>query len=176
MISAQLREDEEDEHEATEALTYQTALRAIGAWLDARGTEFDVRILETTDGFVVQRANSASAGVESSQTITFGQVWQMADDRKYRKRSREKEGGYQNLLRALGYELDEADAHSILLEQIGDELLLTYVYPRYQGGFAVVKHFTVIAPDARHDLLHAAQERRKPGKITQGLMRLIPDV
>lgn len=170
MINAQVREEK---NEATEQLTYQTALRAVGAWLDAQGAASGVRILETTDGFVVQQGAGLNSQVESAQTITFDQVWQLSEDKKYRKRSREKEGGYQNLLRAVGFELDQADAHAMLLEQIGEELLLTYVYPRYQGGFSVVKHFSVIAPDARRDLLQAAQTRRKPGKIAQGLSRLI---
>jgi hypothetical protein len=172
MISAQIREEE---YEATERLTYQIALRAVGAWLDASGAGSDIRILETTDGFMVQQATPESTGVESSQTISFDRVWHLSGDKKYRKRSKEKDGGYQNLLRAVGFELDQADAHDILLEQIGEELLLTYVYPRYQGGFSVIKQFTVIAPDARQDLIRAAQERRKPGKIVRGLNRLVAE-
>ena len=172
MISAEVREEE---YEATERLTYQTALRALGAWLDAHGAESDIRILETTDGFVVQGRGRQSTGMESSRTITFDHVWQLSEDKKYRRRTRTKDGGYQNLLRAVGHELDEADAHTILLEQVDEELLLTYVYPRYEGGYAVVKHFTVIGPTARRDLLRAAQQRRKPGKIAQGIIRFMAD-
>jgi hypothetical protein len=163
----------EEEQEATERLTYQIALRTLGAWLDAHGAESDIRILETMDGFVVQGTGRQTIGIESSRTITFDRVWQLSEDKKYRRRSRTKDGGFQNLLRAVGHELDEADAHTILLEQIDEELLLTYVYPRYEGGYAVVKHFTVIAPEGRQHLLRAAQNRRKPGKIAKGIIRLM---
>ncbi len=165
----------EEEDEVDESLNYQTALRAIGAWLDSHGADSGIRILETTGGFVVQRAEGHIAGIGSSQTITFDQVWELAEGKKYRKRSKGEDGGFQNFLRAVGHELDEAEAHTILLEQIDEELLLTYIYPRYQGGISFIKHFTVIAPEARQDLLRAAQERRKPGRLTKGLIRFIGD-
>lgn len=170
-ISGSRKEDDA----VPEALTYQTALRAIGAWLDSRGAGSSIRIFETTDGFVVQQDDGYQAGVDSTQTITFDEVWALAEDKRYRRRSRREYGGFQNLLRAIGRELDEAEAHSILLEQIGEDVLLTYVYPRYGGGVSLLKHFTVMVPQARQDLLRAAQGRRKPGKLTQGLAKFIAD-
>lgn len=165
----------EEEDEVAEALTYQTALRAIGTWLDVHSAGTGIRVFETTDGFIVQQADRHSAGVHSAQTITFDEVWELAEDKKYRKRSRGKDGAYQNFLRAVGHELDEAEAHSILLEEVGEELLVTYVYPRYHGGFSLLKHFTLISPESRQDLVRAAQERRKPGKIAQGLSRFMAE-
>jgi hypothetical protein len=127
------------------------------------------------EGFLVQQSNQDSTGAESSHLVTFDQIWDLDGDRKNRKRSKEKDGGYQNLLRAVGYELDGVDAHTILLEQIDDDLLLTYVYPHYVGGFALMKQFTVIAPEARKEMLRAAQGRRSQGKIAKGFSRLLGD-
>jgi hypothetical protein len=162
-----------ENHAQTEGLTYQVALRALGAWLDAQGAAPGIRIVETTAGFVVQQSSQDSTGVETSRTITFDEVWDLAGDKKRRKRSKEKDGGYQNLLRAVGYELDEADAHTILVDQIDEDLLVTYLYPHYVGGFALLKQFTVIAPETRMEVVRAAQDRRSPGKLTQGLFRLM---
>jgi hypothetical protein len=159
----------------TEGLTYQVALRELGAWLDDRGRAPGIRIVETTEGFIVQQSSPHSTGLETSEAIAFDQVWNLADNAKRRKRSKEKDGGYQNLLRAVGYELDEADAHSILLEQIDDDLLLTYLSPHYVGGFALMKHFSIIQPETRVEMLHAAQGRRSPGKLVKGFLRLIGD-
>jgi hypothetical protein len=170
MISTATRNEFQSE---TEHLTYQVALRALGAWLDDQGAAPGIRILETMEGFVVQQSSQHSTGAETSRTLTFDQVWDLDAARKNRKRSKEKDGGYQNVLRAIGFELDEADAHTILLEQIDDDLLLTYVYPHYVGGFALLKQFTVIAPEARQEMLRAAQSRRSQGKFAKSLSRLM---
>jgi hypothetical protein len=162
-----------DSNAETEGLTYQVALRALGASLDAQGASRGIRILETTAGFVVQQSSPESTGVETTQTIRFDQVWDLDGDKKLRKRVKEKDGGYRNLLDAVGRELDEAHAHMILLEEIDQDLLLTYVYPHYAGGFALLKHFTVIAPEARAELVRTVQDRRSPGKFAKGFSRLM---
>jgi hypothetical protein len=173
MISAATRKETLVE---TEGLTYQLALRALGAWLDEQGRAPGIRIVETTAGFIVQQSSPHHTDVETSREMAFDQVWNLADTTKRRKRSRQKDGGYQNLLRAVGYELDEADAHMILLEQIEDDLLLTYLRPQIVGGFALVKHFSVIPADRRIEMLRAAQGRRNPGKLAKGFLRLMGDV
>jgi hypothetical protein len=173
MISTATRNETQSE---TDSLTYQVALRVLGAWLDDQGAAPGIRILETMEGFVVQQSSDHSTGAETSQTLTFDQVWDLDAQKKNRKRSKEKDGGYQNLFRAIGYELDEADAHTILLEQIDDDLLLTYLYPHYVGGFALLKQFTVIGREARREMLRMAQTRRSQGIFATGLSRLIGDV
>jgi hypothetical protein len=158
-----------------EALSYQVALRALGAWLDDEGHAPGIRIVETTEGFVVQQSSPDRTGVETSESVPFDRVWNLADSTTRRKRSKEKDGGYQNLLRAVGYELDEADAHAVLLEQIDDDLLLTYLRPQYVGGYSLLKQFSIIRPEMRTEMLRAAQGRRSPGRLVKGVLRLIGD-
>jgi len=89
MINAAIREETVIE---TETLTYQVALRALGAWLDDQGRAPGFRIVETTEGFVVQQSSPNRTDVETSQAMAFDQEWNLADTTKRRKRSREKDG------------------------------------------------------------------------------------
>lgn len=159
----------------TESMTYQIALRVLGAWLDTQGLVSGIRILETTDGFLVQQASEVDPGTDTARTITFEQIWDLDGDKKLRKRSKERNGGNQSFFEAMGYELDEADAHSLLLEAVNEDYLLSYLYPHYVGGFAVLKRFIVITPDSREEILRAARDRRDPGKLAKGFARLIGD-
>lgn len=159
----------------TEVLTYETALRALGSWLDSQRGIASIRVMETTEGFLVQDTSAERPDVETSRTVTFDDVWDLSEDKRFRKRSKDVLGGYQNVLRAVGFEFDEAGARSILLEQVEDDLILTYLYPLYSGGHSLTKQFTVLAPNAKRDLVSGALERRKPGKLSRGFLRLLGD-
>ncbi|HEX6508844.1 MAG TPA: hypothetical protein VF221_14545 [Chloroflexota bacterium] len=156
-------------------MTYQIALRALGAWLDINQAATGVRLLETKEGFLVQHPHASDADLVT-RTITFDDIWELDAQGKQKKRPRRKDEGYQNLLRALGHELDAADARTILLAEVDDDILLTYLYPHYVGGFALLKHFGIIPRTERATLVQNAFARRKPGRITQGLHRLLGDV
>ena len=156
-------------------LTYQVALRAIGTWLDSISTIASIRIVETDKGFLLQWADSDPAGVLTSRMIPFDDVWALDEDKQLRKRSKDELGGFQNVLRAVGYQLDEAGGRAMLLEQVDDSFLLTYVYATYSGGYALVKDFSVLAPEDCLELVNVARQRRRPGKLTKGFLRLLGD-
>jgi hypothetical protein len=161
---------EEDE---AEALSYQVALRAVGGWLDSQRGATGIRIVELTDGLLVQYGSTDASESARSRTFSFDEIWDLNDEQKRRKRSRNRPESYQNVLRALGHELDEADGRSMLLEQVDGDLMLTYLYPHYVGGFALVKQFSSLTPETQLELVRSSQQRRTPGKLTRGLIRLI---
>jgi hypothetical protein len=163
---------DERAEQSEEALTYQVALRALGSWLDAEDAGPGVRVIETVGGFLVQRPTADGGMI--SDTLTFDAIWDLDALGKRKKRARRK-GGYQDFLRAVGYELDAADAHTVLLAEVGDELMVTYLYPHYVGGFALIKQVSVIRGEDRETVVRAAIQRRKPGRLTKGLTRLLGD-
>lgn len=160
--------------EAGKEYTYQWLLRSLGAYLD---TEPSCRITlaETSDGFVVrlQRAlHKLDPQVEVFRRETLVQQLQNLMNAPKRQLHVRHQGvwssfpnGHQDFFRALGYELDEAKARGILVDELEDGIVVTYSYPSEGNGLAMKKRMVVLGRDEIETILNAAFERR--GKPVQ---------
>jgi hypothetical protein len=164
---------EAETYTQTDRLTYQAALRAIGQWLDLQEATAGMRIVETPDGFLVAHTPDDDPDNDVSWMFTFDDMIALAEDMSRRTRFPGGSVQYQDLLRAVGYELDEVEAHAVLLEQVNDDLLLTYLYPNYVGGLSLHKQFTVMPQDAAAELVCNARERRTAGSVAKGFLTLL---
>ena len=90
--------------------------------------------------------------------------------RAARKSREEQIGPYQDFLRALGFELEQAGAYFILLDEVDDDFLITYQYLRPTQGYQPYKHLSVINRNAREDLLQSAYSRRQTQKSRFSLL------
>lgn len=151
-----------------ERLPYQVALRAIGAYLDEIGAS-SFNVLEINDGFNLRYQTGSGAPQLSDKLFSRGQLESAeSDSRKGRsltphlhlKRDPE-ESGYQDFLRALGHELDKVAAYDILVEQVENEVLLTFVELDPAHGVAARKRMMIFGPKERKFILDHSYRRRK---------------
>jgi hypothetical protein len=148
-------------------LPYQWVLRGIGAELDARGAS-QIMLLEGQDGFWVRFLGPDSE--QGLQLVQMGYEELLATkSRTEGKRARQTlfqkqalPGGYQDFLRALGYELEQASAYSILIDEQDEDFLVTYQYLNSADGYVARMQMAVLDPSQRGALLQHAYARRQP--------------
>jgi hypothetical protein len=159
--------------ETSQENTYQWLLRALGAYLDEEPS-CRISLAEVSDGFLVrlQRAlHKLDPQVEHFQRNTLQeQLQRLRSERKHTVRARHQgvwssfPNGHQDFFRALGYELDQAQARGILIDELEDGVVVTYSYPDTSIGSKWKKRMVVLGISEIEAILNAAFERRKkPG-------------
>ena len=72
---------------------------------------------------------------------------------------------YEDVLRALGYELEHGAACMIALDELDEEgFVLTYQVNNPADGYLLRKRLLVLGPEQRHMILKDAYARRKPAR------------
>lgn len=153
--------------------TYQWLLRALGAYLDEEPS-CRISLAEVSDGFLVrlQRAlHKLDPQVEHFKRDTLQeQLVRLQRERKHSTRARHQgvwssfPNGHQDFFRALGYELDQAQARGILIDELEDGVVVTYSFPDTAAGSKWKKRMVVLGITEIEAILNAAFERRqKPG-------------
>jgi hypothetical protein len=144
-------------------------LRVIGLDLDHRHAS-RVRLMETPSGFSVQYFEDSQADAIASLNYTHAELNARARGGRIQPLLRHPIGGgkrfkqgrptYQDFFRALGYELEDAGAYSILLDEIDDGYLLTYQFYNPESGFMLHKHRVALHADAAGEIVNVASMRR----------------
>lgn len=151
--------------------TYQWMLRALGAYLDEEPS-CRISLTEVPDGFLV-RLQRALHRLEP-QVVHFKretlkeQLNQLTQQKKPMGSRPHHQGvwsyfpnGHQDFLRALGYELDEASAQNVFLDELEDGFVVTYTCPDTAGSSGWTKKMVVLGIEQIEAILNAAFERRK---------------
>ncbi|MBV9281587.1 MAG: hypothetical protein JOZ41_16020 [Chloroflexi bacterium] len=148
-----------------EIVPYQAVLRLIGARLDAEHAR-RVLLLERPGGFVVRyhrgQDDTAVHVLEfdlEDLLVDRGRGPGARRSRPVFRRGGEP-GGYQDVLRALGYELERVPAYSLLLDELDDGFLVTYQHVDATGGYLIHKRMVVMGSQDRDTLLEEARSRR----------------
>lgn len=146
---------------------YQPLLRRLGAQLDDIGAS-DVGITELLDGFLVQLGDGLTLelledDLQDLESILRGQ-------RAAGSGAAVRAGRYQDVLRALGYELDRVRAHSVQIEELQDGFVVRYRRPEATDDTVIWHSETTIWGPARA-LLDDAYARRGTGGPTRGTRR-----
>jgi hypothetical protein len=154
--------------EAHEPLSYQRMLRAIGVTLDEeRPARFT--IIEIPEGFVVVWERREPEPVLEEVHFSHATLIEKAGQLPRGRRSKAREAadpargtvpGYENLLRALGFEFDDFLAHSILVNEVDGSLLVTYSYVDSSQGYAWRKQMVRLDTADIEQMLLAARDRR----------------
>jgi hypothetical protein len=132
---------------------YQGLLHTIGADLDAAGAAA-FSIIEVPEGFFVRDLRPTGevlsqlillATLEDHDAMLLGKRGSQRRGLFCRRVSKAEETtDYQDLLRALGYALQEAHAYYILIDESDAGLLVTYQTLRPEAGFVPRKTVTVL--------------------------------
>src|SRR5947209_18947895 len=91
---------------------YEAVLRTIGAYLDAQGAHY-ISIIEVKNGLTVRYVPDAAETELRSMFLSFTDILETQREREDARRHLpmpfgEREGRYENLLRAIGYDLQQA--------------------------------------------------------------------
>lgn len=152
-----------------ERIPYQAMLRVIGRDLDHRRAS-SVRVLETPSGFSAQYFDATENKDITNVTYTHEELEAKARGGLMQpllrhpigsgKRFKHGRPTYQNFFRALGYELEDAGAYAILLDELDDGYLLTYQFYNPESGFMLHKHRVALHADAAGEIVNVASMRR----------------
>jgi hypothetical protein len=156
--------------ESGKELTYQWQLRALGALLDEE-PNCRISVAEMPDGFLVRMQRALHKlephVVHFKHEMLVQQLEQLLEQRKVTGKARHQgiwasfPNGHQDFFRALGYELDEASARNILIDELEDGIVVTYSYPDSSNGQAWKRRMVVLKLEDIEAVLNAAFERRK---------------
>jgi hypothetical protein len=157
-----------------EKASYQVTLRAVGKFLDERPA-FRVNLIETPDGFAIRYQADANDPAPTAAGFTWEHLLdqdgsllkrRQHDDRK-RSTGRDREpsltqprDGYEDFLRALGYELDRTEAYTITLDEMDDGIVLTYLFVDARTSFLPHKRMVFLTPKEVETVKHDAVHRR----------------
>ncbi|HZU11692.1 MAG TPA: hypothetical protein VFB58_02545 [Chloroflexota bacterium] len=149
---------------------YQSLLRALGTYLDAFGAT-SICLIELPDGFAVRyQPPGDTLGIEARH-FSFDVLH--ARDRLMRRNrgetdAEETSNGYAALLRALGRDLDVAEAHTLTIDEVEDLLVVSYVAIATPSASPSQKRLLLVGPDERARMLQRARgNRRSPTAVRQ---------
>jgi hypothetical protein len=162
---------------AVERVPYQVVLRAVGAYLDEHGAS-QSNVIELEDGFAVRYQRKTNPPVYGFGRFTYDDLAALTSHLEWHRSPRGGKGlagGYQDLFRALGYELDEVQAYAVLLDEVEDQLLVTYLELDPAHTIAALKRLIVVGQDEQREVLESAQRRRGEGQrgVLEGLAQNI---
>lgn len=144
---------------------YQTTLRVLGSFLDEERAR-RINLMEVADGFAARYQHDRDNPDSILARFTFPEISKLERDLAGRRRGRFNRSGstqsaYENILRALGYELDDAGAYSILVDEIDEGMVVTYQYLKPTEGFNARKRMVIMGAEAMQSVLDAAHARRE---------------
>ena len=149
----------EESKPAMRRMSYQTLLRALGAWLDANDA-CNVNLIETSTGFIIRYGVGQDVLALNRYILTYAELVHLEAAMKER-RSLHPSGRYQDFLRALGYEIDALGAAYLVFDEVEGNYFLTLLCGSENGGLTWVKRARVLNPADQAAILRKAYARRK---------------
>lgn len=165
-------------------VSYQWTLRQIGAYLDERSAQ-RMTLVEVPDGFTV-RFQQPGSGPEmvTSSFVRRDLVSRDMQQEQLRLKMQDHDaavrraavdalpppqvpGGYQDFLRALGYELDQAPIYFIALDEVEDTTIITYLHLDPRHDFLPHKKMVMLKPKDKEVVLRDAYARRQRASVAQ---------
>jgi hypothetical protein len=122
-------------------VSYQRMLRTVGAYLDEYAAT-QISLIETKDGFALRTARPRNGMAPTLLEFAYDDLvdrnslltrrrgrgaMAAAQPRRLHSGHLSLDAMYQDLLRALGWELDDSSAYNVLLEEVDGSFFVTYV-------------------------------------------------
>jgi hypothetical protein len=146
-------------------MPYQQLLRALGAWLDSSNA-CNINLIETSTGFMIRYGVGEDTLLLRRFILTHAELEHLEAAMKER-RSVNPSGRYQDFLRALGYEIDAQAGAYMVLDEVEDNLFLTFCQPSAGGGLTWIKRARILNTEDQGAILRKAYARRKPPAVRQ---------
>jgi hypothetical protein len=150
---------------------YSIMLRAIGDMLDQDSSGL-FTIVELRDGFLLAQSSPDIHAVRRHEVIlSYTKLEELGAVSGDTRRAPSKgkvpapeslsSRSWHDTLRALGYELDEAEAASILIDQMEDLLIVSYGYVDATRGYMWHKRAVYLQSAEIETILETARARRR---------------
>jgi hypothetical protein len=147
--------------------TYQNRLRVLGRFIDAEMLH-SITLIEIADGFILRAMRDTNPWpllIEFDDRKTSKMLRRAPDDRGSQPPHRESRDlipdGYENMLRALGFELDQRIAENIVITELPSFIAFSGFEPVLGYGEASFRPFSEpLAPPDIISMLRRAIERR----------------
>jgi hypothetical protein len=146
--------------------TYQWLLRSLGTFLDEQPT-CRISLAEVPGGFLVRLQHALHKlepeVVKFDREMLKEQLDLLFKQHKPAPRSRHQgiwasfPNGHADFFRALGYELDQAEARNVLIDELEDGIVVTYSKEEPEGWS---KKMVFLGVDDIERILNAAFDRR----------------
>jgi hypothetical protein len=157
--------------------SYQCLLRAVGGYLDGHGA-CRINVLEVADGFTVRYQTDRDDPQAVMVHLPNAEL-ELTNRDLERRRKRltfhfprgDDASNYEDLMRALGYELDYVKAYSLLIDELDDGYVVTYQFLKPSEGFNVRKRMVILGQDTMRAVLRDAHKRRE--QRTKGVLTLL---
>jgi uncharacterized protein YceH (UPF0502 family) len=151
--------------------TYQWRMRALGAFLDTHAAN-DVTVIETQSGFAVRYYQGHDSGDTLFVLVEAAQIRAITEALKGRRRTAfddaptsrapgQVHDRYQDLFRALGWELDDLRARNVMLDEREDGFYVSYLFRDPATGRIKRKRIANLGPVEREAILADAKRRRR---------------
>jgi hypothetical protein len=150
------------------AYRYQLTLRALGAWLDEAHPQY-FTIFETPDGLSVSVTLPGREPIIQDAHFPFSALAAQWEELPRKRGTIVPPDdcaslfptGRQDFLHALGFELDQAGAESLVIDHYDDTILLSYAYVDPGADFSWHKRMATLNPDEIAMITKVARSRRR---------------
>jgi hypothetical protein len=151
------------------ASSFQALLRSIGAFFDSSGAS-SISVIETTSGFAARFYPAEEGEDLQSRSFTLEELRAEADAARHRPRSTSSGTGqdrsYENVLRTLGWELDDLAAAAITIDELPSGYYVSWLERNPEEGLVVVKRHATVGVDVLTSMLRDAEGRRRSNVLT----------
>jgi hypothetical protein len=159
-----------------EVVSYQRILRSVGAYLDEFAASH-VSLMETKDGFALRTDRPGNGSVSNIIEFVYDDLvnrnslltrrrgrgaMAAAQPQRLHSGIRSLEAMYQDLFRALGWELDYSSAYNVLVEEVNESLLVSYVALNSPTDPVWIKRSATLGVPELESMLKEAHARRLP--------------
>lgn len=138
-------------------IPYQSMLRVIGTILDQLDAA-DLALIEGSETFIVRFSSRGECEVRELSYADLLEAYQTLRNERTLLGTVEQ-GYFQDLLRALGYELERVHGSNLLLAEAGEHYLLTFQCPA-AGNAVPHRRHALLSPPMVEELLSRAHGRR----------------
>lgn len=150
-----------------QAEPYQQLLRVVGAYLDEQKA-CAINVFELEGEFALRWQTTLHEATTYAATLDFAELSERAGEMEGRRRRalrsrlvhHEAVGRYENLLRSLGYELEQAGAFFMMADELEEGFLLTYTFLNPAQSFLAHKRMVVVGTARAAALTRVARARR----------------
>jgi hypothetical protein len=157
-----------------QGVSYTWALRALGAYLDEHGAH-EVTVLETPDGVVATYCSKMGGDERALAEFSLDEMIAFRTELEHRRAAAlaragkmtnavpatPEPGRYQDVLRALGWELDDQRAYNILVQELDEEMLVTYDFLDPRDNYLPFKVMVRLGQQELEGMMTAAYRRRR---------------